>query len=33
VVPPDDFTLASGDTVHIDISGIGRLTNIVDQRV
>lgn len=32
IVPPDDFTLAAGDIVHIDISGIGRLTNIVDQR-
>lgn len=32
VVPPDDFTLAAGDIVHIDIAGIGRLTNIVGQR-
>lgn len=32
IVPPDDFTLAAKDMVHIDISGIGRLTNIVDQR-
>jgi 2-dehydro-3-deoxy-D-arabinonate dehydratase len=31
VVPPDDFTLASGDVVHIDITGIGRLTNVVEQ--
>jgi 2-dehydro-3-deoxy-D-arabinonate dehydratase len=29
VVPPDDFTLAAGDLVHIDIAGIGRLTNPV----
>ena len=27
IVPPDDFTLAAGDVVHIDITGIGRLTN------
>jgi len=33
VVPPDDFTLAPGDIVHIDISGIGRLTNCVEHRV
>ncbi len=32
VVPPDDFTLASGDVVHIDITGIGRLTNPVGTR-
>jgi 2-dehydro-3-deoxy-D-arabinonate dehydratase len=31
IVPPDDFALASGDVVHIDISGIGRLTNVVEQ--
>jgi 2-dehydro-3-deoxy-D-arabinonate dehydratase len=31
VVPPDDFTLAAGDTVHIDVTGIGRLTNVVEQ--
>jgi 2-dehydro-3-deoxy-D-arabinonate dehydratase len=29
IVPPDEFSLASGDTVHIDITGIGRLTNPV----
>jgi 2-dehydro-3-deoxy-D-arabinonate dehydratase len=29
VVPPDNFTLLAGDIVHIDISGIGRLTNLV----
>lgn len=32
VVPPDDFTLAVGDIVHIDIAGIGRLTNRVEHR-
>jgi 2-dehydro-3-deoxy-D-arabinonate dehydratase len=32
VVPPDDFTLAAGDVVHIDIAGIGRLTNPVQTR-
>lgn len=31
VVPPDSFTLAAGDVVHIDITGIGRLTNVVEQ--
>ena len=29
IVPPDDFTLAIGDVVHIDVTGIGRLTNLV----
>jgi 2-dehydro-3-deoxy-D-arabinonate dehydratase len=29
VVPPDDFTLAGGDEVAIDITGIGRLVNVV----
>jgi 2-dehydro-3-deoxy-D-arabinonate dehydratase len=29
VVPPDDFTLASGDEIGIDITGIGRLSNRV----
>lgn len=32
VVPPDDFTLAVGDMVHIDITGIGRLCNRVEHR-
>jgi 2-dehydro-3-deoxy-D-arabinonate dehydratase len=32
VVPPDDFTLAAGDVVHIEIAGIGRLTNPVRMR-
>ena len=29
IVPPDDFTLAVGDVVQIDITGIGQLTNTV----
>ncbi len=29
VVPPDDFTLAIGDVVTIDVTGIGRLVNTV----
>lgn len=29
IVPPDDFTLTEGDTVHITIEGIGTLTNPV----
>jgi 2-dehydro-3-deoxy-D-arabinonate dehydratase len=32
IVPPDDFTLQPGDVVHIDITGIGRLTNPVAHR-
>lgn len=32
IVPPDDFTLQAGDLVHIDVAGIGRLTNPVEQR-
>lgn len=31
VVPPDQFSLAAGDVIHIDVTGIGRLTNIVEQ--
>jgi 2-dehydro-3-deoxy-D-arabinonate dehydratase len=31
IVPPDDFTLANGDIVTIEITGIGRLTNRVQQ--
>src|SRR5262249_3722149 len=31
IVPPDDFTLAAGDLVTIEITGIGRLTNLVEQ--
>jgi len=30
VVPPDDFTLAPGDAVVIEIDGIGRLANLVE---
>jgi 2-dehydro-3-deoxy-D-arabinonate dehydratase len=29
VVPPDEFTLASGDRIAIDVTGIGRLENVV----
>ncbi len=29
IVPPEGFTLHPGDTVHIEISGIGRLANTV----
>lgn len=29
IVPPDEFTLKDGDTVHITITGIGTLTNPV----
>ena len=32
IIPPDDFTLAAGDLVHIDITGIGRLSNPVAMR-
>jgi 2-dehydro-3-deoxy-D-arabinonate dehydratase len=32
IVPPDDFTLAPGDRVNIDVTGIGRLTNLVEVR-
>jgi 2-dehydro-3-deoxy-D-arabinonate dehydratase len=32
VVPPDDFALAAGDLIAIEISGIGRLVNWVEQR-
>jgi 2-dehydro-3-deoxy-D-arabinonate dehydratase len=31
IVPPDDFTLHAGDVVHIDITGIGKLTNLVEK--
>jgi 2-dehydro-3-deoxy-D-arabinonate dehydratase len=31
IVPPDTFALASGDLITIDISGIDRLTNLVEQ--
>jgi 2-dehydro-3-deoxy-D-arabinonate dehydratase len=29
IVPPDHFTLAGGDVIHIDVMGVGRLTNSV----
>ena len=29
IVPPDDFTCENGDVVHIDVAGIGTLTNPV----
>jgi 2-dehydro-3-deoxy-D-arabinonate dehydratase len=32
IVPPDTFSLASGDQVTIEITGIGRLTNPVEQQ-
>jgi 2-dehydro-3-deoxy-D-arabinonate dehydratase len=32
IVPPDDFTLAADDAIEIEITGIGRLTNWVEQR-
>jgi 2-dehydro-3-deoxy-D-arabinonate dehydratase len=31
IVPPDEFSLASGDVVSIEITGIGRLVNLVEQ--
>jgi 2-dehydro-3-deoxy-D-arabinonate dehydratase len=30
IVPPDNFTLASGDRITIEVSGIGRLCNTVE---
>jgi 2-dehydro-3-deoxy-D-arabinonate dehydratase len=32
IVPPDDFALAVDDVISIDVSGIGRLINVVEQR-
>jgi 2-dehydro-3-deoxy-D-arabinonate dehydratase len=29
IIPPDDFTLAHGDTIRIRIDGIGELENPV----
>jgi 2-dehydro-3-deoxy-D-arabinonate dehydratase len=29
LVPPDSFTLASGDEIHITIAGLGTLTNTI----
>ena len=31
IVPPDEFTLKNGDSVTIEITGIGTLTNPVVQ--
>jgi 2-dehydro-3-deoxy-D-arabinonate dehydratase len=31
IVPPDDFTLLAGDRISIDVTGIGQLTNLVEQ--
>src|SRR5262249_13958082 len=31
ILPPADFTLDPGDLVSIDITGIGRLANLVEQ--
>jgi 2-dehydro-3-deoxy-D-arabinonate dehydratase len=31
IVPPDTFALGAGDVIHIDVMGIGRLTNHVEQ--
>ena len=30
IVPPDAFSLAAGDSIHIEIAGIGRLSNVVE---
>ncbi|MBL8800216.1 MAG: fumarylacetoacetate hydrolase family protein [Planctomycetia bacterium] len=32
IVPPDEFTLAPGDVVTIEIAGIGKLVNVVQLR-
>lgn len=32
IVPPDDFSLEGDDRVSIEIDGIGRLTNVVEQK-
>src|SRR5262249_8573288 len=29
IVPPDEFTLASGDAIAIEVGGVGRLENVV----
>jgi 2-dehydro-3-deoxy-D-arabinonate dehydratase len=31
IVPPDDFALAPGDLISIEVTGIGRLVNLVEQ--
>jgi 2-dehydro-3-deoxy-D-arabinonate dehydratase len=30
IVPPDEFALAAGDRVSIEVTGIGRLVNLVE---
>jgi 2-dehydro-3-deoxy-D-arabinonate dehydratase len=32
IVPPEDFSLAAGDVVFIEVTGIGQLTNPIAQR-
>src|SRR5262249_54090264 len=32
IVPPEDFSLASGDVVAIEVAGIGQLVNPIGQR-
>lgn len=32
IVPPDEFSLAAGDLLSIEVTGIGRLNNVVGQR-
>lgn len=32
IVPPDEFTLRDGDRVSIDVTGIGTLANVLEQR-
>jgi 2-dehydro-3-deoxy-D-arabinonate dehydratase len=32
IIPPDEFALAPGDVVSIDVAGIGRLINLVEHR-
>ncbi|MCS7167459.1 MAG: fumarylacetoacetate hydrolase family protein [Gemmatales bacterium] len=32
IVPPDDFTLEPDDLIHIEITGVGRLANIVERK-
>jgi 2-dehydro-3-deoxy-D-arabinonate dehydratase len=29
IEPPSDFTLQAGDSIQIDIAGVGRLVNVV----
>lgn len=32
IVPPDNFALAAGDLISIEVTGIGRLSNVAEQR-